>query len=270
MVGARAGVARWRWWGAALGVVSLVTLIAPADEPRPAPPPPTEPAPEPTSDAPVAEPVPAPVTEPIAEPAPAPRREPVPLPSLDDLLDLPRSTPAEEGEAPEAPADELVRDLERRLAGEEINDRFAQAVDFMSRSAERLRSRDVGLTTQRLQEDALDRLDWLIENAERQQSQSQSSSSSSQDDPQDADQPAQPQAGQAQQEARGDGEQETMPPGRRDGELNPLRAAAEAAWGALPERVRESLLQGSGDEFSEMYRAMTERYYRRLAEEGGS
>lgn len=166
--------------------------------------------------------------------------------------------------------DEAQRELERRLAGEAISDRFEQAVDFMARSAERLALRDPGLTTQRLQQDALDRLDWLIENAEREESRQQQGQGSPQDgDPEQ--QPAQPQGAQQQGEevSRGTGDQEVSPPARQDGALNPLRAAAEAAWGALPERVRESLLQGSGDEFSATYRALTERYYRRLAEEGG-
>ncbi|TVQ62146.1 MAG: hypothetical protein EA378_06715 [Phycisphaerales bacterium] len=252
--------------GVAASYLAAIALAAGAgvqtradDTPPPAPPPPE------------AEPTPSEPSPAEPSPSPEPTPPPAPLPSLDDLLDLPRSSPPpEEGDAPGPATDELQRDLERRLAGEEISDRFAQAVDFMSRSADRLRTRDVGLTTQRLQQDALDRLDWLIENADRQQSDSQSSSSSSQDDPQQSQQPAQPQPAQSSQEAEGEGETESSPPGARDGELNPLRAAAEAAWGALPERVRESLLQGSGDEFSEMYRAMTERYYRRLAEEGGS
>ena len=40
----------------------------------------------------------------------------------------------------------------------------------------------------------------------------------------------------------------------------------KAAWGHLPERVREQMLQSSSDEFLPEYREEIEAYYRRLAE----
>jgi hypothetical protein len=40
-----------------------------------------------------------------------------------------------------------------------------------------------------------------------------------------------------------------------------------AAWGNLPARVRDQLMQGRHDQFSSLYESMTETYYRRLAEE---
>ncbi len=39
------------------------------------------------------------------------------------------------------------------------------------------------------------------------------------------------------------------------------------AWGHLPERLREQMLQGSSGEFLPKYREEIERYYQRLAEE---
>jgi hypothetical protein len=36
----------------------------------------------------------------------------------------------------------------------------------------------------------------------------------------------------------------------------------------LPDRVREALVQGLNDRFSSRYQRETERYYRRLAEDG--
>ena len=41
-----------------------------------------------------------------------------------------------------------------------------------------------------------------------------------------------------------------------------------AQWGALPERIRDRLIEGSSDVFSATYRALTEAYYKRIAEEG--
>ncbi len=58
----------------------------------------------------------------------------------------------------------------------------------------------------------------------------------------------------------------TTPPARRDGALRPGLDAARAAWGSLPERLRDMLLQGSGEKFSTTYERLTEEYYRRLAE----
>jgi hypothetical protein len=50
--------------------------------------------------------------------------------------------------------------------------------------------------------------------------------------------------------------------GRRD-----VIDSSSAGWGELPERVRERLVEGSSDYFSTLYEALTEAYYRRLAEE---
>jgi len=44
--------------------------------------------------------------------------------------------------------------------------------------------------------------------------------------------------------------------------------AARAAWGNLPQRVRQLLMQGSGDQFSKEYQRLTEEYYKRLGEQG--
>jgi hypothetical protein len=49
--------------------------------------------------------------------------------------------------------------------------------------------------------------------------------------------------------------------------MRPGQAAAGAAWGALPERLRDALTQGLSDRYSSLYEGATESYYRRLAEE---
>ncbi|MEO1496672.1 MAG: hypothetical protein AAFV43_05935 [Planctomycetota bacterium] len=54
----------------------------------------------------------------------------------------------------------------------------------------------------------------------------------------------------------------------RDPTPSPLGAdAMKAAWGHLPQRVREQVLQSTPDEFLPEYREAIEAYYRRLAEE---
>ncbi|MDX9912841.1 MAG: hypothetical protein RBS39_13535 [Phycisphaerales bacterium] len=187
------------------------------------------------------------------------------LESLDDLLGL-------EEDAGARPAEAGQRELDEKLAMDEAVESFSQAVRLMGDTASRLRNtRDVGLDTQRQQQDILSRLDQLIAQAEKnqQQSSSSSSSSSSQDQQQQQqNQPNQPQQSQQNEPGRGDNTgQEIMPQASRDVRMRGALQGARAAWGALPERLREALLQGSSDQFSSVYESLTERYYRRLAEE---
>lgn len=187
------------------------------------------------------------------------------LPSLDELLGL-------EEEDSDAPAEQAVgaEELDDLLTGEQVADEFTQAVDLMGRSAARIADAgDLSLNTQRLQQDALDRLDKLIENAEQQeQQQQQSSSSSSSQSEQNVPQQQRGESQQQQdQQGQGDSTTETSAPTGNDVETNDLVNAARAAWGALPQRVRDALVQGAGDDFSRMYQSLTEEYYRRLAEE---
>lgn len=206
---------------------------------------------------------------PPPENAPAPKAEPpqpdAGLPGLDDLLGIPK--PAEE-RAPDA-ADALKRELEDKLAGRQIAEQFGEAVRLMGQTAERLQTAgDVGLATQRLQEDVLKKLDAMIESAKKKEGDPSSSSSSQSDSDKRRNQPNQPQ-GQQNQAGKGDNRGQVDPPGRREGPVNPALDQTGAAWGGLPAHVREALSQGYSDSYSAIYRAMTEEYYRRLAEEAG-
>lgn len=190
------------------------------------------------------------------------------LPSLDELLGLapPGSTDAPVVELPDA--DRAA--LDRKLSAEDAAEAFQQAVQLMEQTAGRLADgRDPGLVTQRLQEDVVRKLDAVIAASTQNQSSSSSSSSSSEQEQQNQPNQSQQQQ-QQQQDARRDQQegdpQDGQPPGRRDGALNNAQLNA-AAWGALPERLREALVQGSSDKFSSIYQTMTEQYYRRLAEE---
>jgi len=197
---------------------------------------------------------------------------PAPLPDLDELLGLEEEEEAEsEEEAQPAPPTDQERELQRRLSAQEAEDAFEEAVRQMGEVAETLRvARDAGVRTQRVQEDILKKLDMLIEQAEQNQSQSQSQQSQSQPRPQQRQQQRQQQQGQQSQSSntQGDNRQEMLPPGGQEAPLRDLLDAAQAAWGSLPPRVRDVLLQGSSDRFSSMYESLTEEYYRRLAEEG--
>lgn len=215
-------------------------------------------------------PAPAPPVAPAVAPQ-QPEKEPPKgddgtLPSLDELLGLPTSKDPK-GIIPDDPT---KTDLDRLLSGAEIGDAFSQTVTLMGDIGKRMQeAKDAGLTTQRMQEAVLRRLDQLISSLEQQQQQQQSSQSSSSQQQQQsqANQNVPGQKQQENQQQQGDNTGQTSLPGRQDGTLRPALDAARASWGNLPERVRDMLLQGSNDRFSSLYDAMTQSYYRKLAEE---
>lgn len=249
--------------------VSLAAAPDPATKPAPA-----QPSPE------------VPGKQPHTQPAQPSKAA---APTLDELL----GTAGEQGPAstPEPAASDATdesdvidalkpgqRDLERRLSAQEMGDEFKQAIALMGDAADRLeKHRDTGLDTQRVQEDVLRKLDELISQMEKNSQQQQSSSSSSQQQQQQQRDPSQSQQQQARKGAQkrkdqkgqspGEGLSEQQAPALQEGALRPSLESATAAWGSLPARVRDMLLQGAGDRFSKTWEQATETYYRRLAEE---
>jgi len=191
------------------------------------------------------------------------------LPSLDELLGLQdnRSSESPESRPDDAPvADPTRADLDRKLTAEQAGERFAQAAQLMGDVAERMhKARDVGVQTQRLQEDILRKLDQVIAAAEQQQS--QSSSSSNQQQQQQQQQQRQQQQSTQRQQGSPNPENAQQGPARQDGSLGAVRPANSAAWGRLPERTRNALVEGLSERYSSLYERMTEAYYRRLAED---
>lgn len=206
----------------------------------------------------------------VAAPTP-PAREPSGGPSLDELLGL--EDPGEGGA--DAPADASLdpdrAELDRQLGAQEMGERLDQAAALMDEIARRMRATsDVSITTQRQQERVIGLLDEVIDAAQRQQQQQgQPSSQQQQQGQQQQQQPSQPQAQRQQgQEPGQQAAQETHMPGGGEGvQLRAGQAAAGAAWGALPDRLRDALTQGLSDRYSSLYERATESYYRRLAEE---
>ena len=193
---------------------------------------------------------------------------------LDALLGLEDEEGSEEEDGDEGVVDPAAGLLERELTATEARDNLLQAIRQMGETADRLeRLGDTGLTTQRLQRDIIAKLDILIEFAEGQEGGGGGSGSSSRQQQQQQGEPNRPsqqqgqQTGQGQEQGQGGSESgEGTPPGFQEGEGSPF-STDSAAWGALPERFREALLEGAGDPFSPLYRAATEAYYRRIAEE---
>jgi hypothetical protein len=191
-------------------------------------------------------------------------------PSLDDLLGL-------EEEEQDHSADEAARrdheeELERRLSEERLTDAFAEAIAKMSLSAEMLEDRfDTGLGTQRVQEEIIEKLTQLIDEAQQMQSSSSSSSSSASASAQPQQSPGQ-QGGRSDQSSPsngqdGEGNQEQDPPPTQQADVNVMLEEMRQEWGSLPDRIREMLLQGREERFSGLYEQLTREYYRRLAED---
>lgn len=245
---------------ALMGIITALTIGA-ASAVAQTEPPPAEPA------APAAEQQSPPVADDDEDDRAAP-------PSLDDLLELAEDERSQSAE--DAARTEQEEELRRRLSEERIAGAFTEAIEKMVLSANLLDERfDAGLGTQRVQEEILAKLDELIDEAEKQpQGQNCSSSSSqSQDQSQQPNDPGrQDQSQQQQQQAAGQAQpsgesQEGTPPPMRQEDLDPFMDETRQEWGALPERIRDMLLQGRQEKFSSLYEQLTREYYRRLAEE---
>ena len=184
-----------------------------------------------------------------------------PLPSLDELLGLQEPTAAHTD-----PNDEALSEV---LSPSQAGEALGQAVGLMDRVARRIDAQhDLSISTQRIQEDILAKLDQVIESAKNNQqggggSSSSSSSSNSQQQP-DQQQSENDQSSGQPSSSPG---QESLPPGTSDAQPGGEIPLSGAAWGALPQRIRDALSQGINDQYSDVYRAITERYYRALAED---
>lgn len=193
--------------------------------------------------------------------------EPDPLPTLDELLGL------DETGQPATPDQSIIdpnkAELDQVLSPKQAGEAFSQAVGLMDQVATRIgEQNDVSITTQRLQEDILRMLDQVIESAENNNSggggssSSQSSSSSSEQQPDQQQQPGET-PGSSPSNESGDS---PMPGGTSTARPGDEVAPDGVNWGSLPSRVRDALSQGISDQYSELYRAITEEYYKALAE----
>ena len=251
----------------------------------------------------VPEPVPTPVPTPDQAPPSVPNVPPVPTmadkpPSLDEALGL-----SDGGKQSDTTTD--ASELQRSLDGAKPRDILNSAIDDMKHSAQLLEANDSGISTRRVQESVVRKLDELIATAQRmkqqqsqqgqesqgQQSQGQSGKGKNQGkdqgakdgkDGQDGKKPepgenGQPRGGRdgkqdqdgADGKRRKDGDATSNePPEQADPTMNSAQFdEARAEWGRLPPRVREAVRQGLRDPMSAAYRQLTQDYYRRLAEE---
>jgi hypothetical protein len=167
--------------------------------------------------------------------------------------------------------------LDRHLSPDQPEqDPFKIAVQLMDASAKRLAPAvaDAGLDTQRLQEEAILRLDQLIAQAGKQRGQQKpkpnQQQQQQQQQPQNQQQDASSQRAQQNTPSSQAAQDTQSGPAGQQPQTRTPPAGAGAAWGNLPDHVRDALLQGSSDRFSSTYRGLTEEYYKRLAQDPSS
>lgn len=214
-------------------------------------------------------------------------------PTLDELLDLAPAEPSAE-EAPQRQADDpakpragegdLTEQVRELVSEANPADVLEQALRQMDAVSVRLgRELDAGVATQREQESILAKLDQVIAAARQQQASSASQGGSGQqgqqNSPRAADQGGRQVAQQSRQGAAGQQQRQAQASDSDPGAAPPPGPEADAEqaqrpldelrseWGNLPPRVRDELTEGLSEQFSPLYRELTEAYYRRLAEE---
>jgi hypothetical protein len=195
--------------------------------------------------------------------------EPKSLPSLDELLGIDDDDGSTDEQALEDPND---AELDRVLSPQQAGQAFTQAIGLMDQVAARIENQDdLSIATQRLQEDILRKLDQVIESAEQNQSggggQSSSSEQSSGSNEDQPDQQQQEQAPGQGSESSSESGDTSMPAGSSDANPGDEIQLDGVRWGSLPKRIRDALSQGIADEYSELYRSVTERYFRALADD---
>jgi hypothetical protein len=195
---------------------------------------------------------------------------------LDSLLGLPGAkqiTSGDKGADSGTEAGKNIFDDLMNIPENEGGDDFDSAVANMTQAASRLTNdNDLSLDTQRHQQSAILSLDKMITELNKQQnSKKKQKKQQKKDQGQEGNEskPSQPGEQQQQQQSTQATEQAGEQGQIEEGELNGDAPLAEklAEWGNLPPHLRDELMQGFEDRFSELYRHLTEQYYKRLAEE---
>ncbi len=148
-------------------------------------------------------------------------------------------------------------------------DPFQRLSEQIRRAEQRLAGTDSGEKTQQLQREIVADLDKLIAQIEQQQQQKQQSQQSKSQKPSSArpqpGQQQQPQPGQERdsQQAR-DSAQGTRNRQQQKPDPNRTKSLLEKAWGMLPKRERQDVMQSSVDDFPSKYQFVIEEYFKAL------
>ncbi len=171
---------------------------------------------------------------------------------------------------------EKEKKLGERLVRKAINDADEGIMAGLIRMMDEVSGRldlefDTGEQTQAIQKQIMEKLDEAIKQAAQQkgsgkrQKRQQSDKRKKKDAP---DKQSGKRSGQ-QQEGSSDGKSQEAASGKADAVMpggGDGEGDARRAWGHLPERERDEVIQGVDEEFLEAYRMWIERYYRALQE----
>ena len=177
---------------------------------------------------------------------------------------------------PAPPLDDLDKQLLEGLgepAGEDVGqDPLVRAGKNMRQAGTLIGQSKTGTQTQELQKRALDDIERLLKQARQQQSQQSSSSSQKQSTgPRTAARQAKPGSGAEGQGTAPatDSADKTDRGGKAELRKLPPAARAEVlkrAWGNLPAKEREQMLQNNAENFLPKYELQIEEYFKALAE----
>jgi hypothetical protein len=160
--------------------------------------------------------------------------------------------------------------LIRKAVTDANEDVMATIIRLMDTAARKLELEfDAGEETQAVQQQIMDRLDDAIKVAANQRRPMAGQPRPTEGDRRKRpprDEQADRESGTASAEDASQPAAETDAAGRRTTESDYSEFEARRAWGHLPPREREEVLQGIGEEFLERYREWIERYYRALQE----
>ena len=167
--------------------------------------------------------------------------------------------------------DDLSERLIRKALSESDEDLMAEILRLMNETAQRLEQDfDPGEDTQALQTRIVDRLDAAIKQAASQARRTSTPSPGKPGDKRKMSQGPKMQGGKSGGDEQGSegGDDSTEAPERGEpveavtagGAIEELRRA----WGNLPDRERDEVIQGQGEAFLEKYRKLIEQYYRSL------
>lgn len=174
-------------------------------------------------------------------------------------------SPPKTKKAPTSPGDAPSGDDEKPSS----SDPFQRLSEQIRRAEARLAGTDPGEKTQQLQREIVDDLEKLIAQIEQQQQQKQQSQSKSQKPSSARPQPGppqqKPQPGQERDsdQAR-DSTQGTRSRQQQKPDPNRMKSLLEKAWGMLPERERQDVMQSSVDDFPSKYQYVIEEYFKTL------
>jgi len=230
--------------------------------------------PKPSSTAPAAKPAetrPTTTTEPAPKPT-SPKPTSRSANPLDDELLKQLEGDDAAPTKPKAKQPAAGDDGENKPTQSESDDPFVRITEQIRDAEARLRRIDSGDETQQLQKKIVDDLEKLIAQIEQQQQQQQQSKSQQQKSSDSKPQPAQSQpkpgqqpGGQERESSQATDSQEgSRSSTARKPDAGNLKSLLEKAWGTLPERERQAVMQTSVDDFPAKYQAVIEEYFKTL------